>query len=76
MNKSTAEFLTNKCIKSLKFYEPKVQVFDTALEMLQYIWPDTYINIIRYYESHMKKSNYVSASNNFTFHKSTYSQPS
>ena len=51
MNKSTAEFLTNKCIKSLKFYEPKVQVFDTALEMLQYIWPDTYINIIRYFST-------------------------
>lgn len=44
--------------------------------MLQFIWPDTYINQIKYYESYMSKPNYVAASNNFTFYKNTYLQPS
>lgn len=76
MNKSTAEFLIDKCVKLLNAYEPKVKLFDTALEMLQFYWPDNYINAIKHYELCMKEPSYVSGANNFTFYKSVYSQPS
>ena len=44
--------------------------------MLQFYWPDNYINAIKHYELCMKEPSYVSGANNFTFYKSVYSQPS
>lgn len=80
MKSTTANFLTKKCIESIKFYKPQIKIFDTALDMLKFHWPDNYIGQIKYYESYMSKSNYVSNSHlldgSHKFYKNVYTQPS
>lgn len=80
LNRKTAVHLVNKCLNTVKFTEQKtIYLFDTALEMYQWIWPDCYLEKIKYYESVIGSTKYVkslSASNGSRYYKNTFEQPS
>jgi hypothetical protein len=83
MNQLTAIYLARKVKQSLAkigMYVPEVDVYDSALDMMQGIWPTKWEEMLKYYKEYVSKGEYVAAYSDedgeLKYHKQVYHQPS